>query len=55
MNDPSNQFKKPPRRKTERGKSVAISPDMRKAYEEQIKAKAEREAYERHLPNRDRK
>ncbi len=51
---PPNQFKKQPRRKTERGRSVAISPEMRQAYEDEIKAKAEREAYLQHLPS-DRK
>lgn len=49
-----NQFKKQPRRKSERGRAVAISPEMRKAYEDEIREKAEREAYLRHLPS-DRK
>jgi hypothetical protein len=51
----TNQFKKQPRRKSDRGKSVAVTPEMRRIYEEQIRQKAEREAYEQHLPNRDRR
>jgi hypothetical protein len=55
MTDGADRFKKQPRRKGDRGRSISVTPEMRKAYEDEIKAKAEREAYERHLPNRDRK
>lgn len=49
----SNQFKKAPRRKNEPGKRVPVSPEARKAYEDEIKARTERETtYLRHLSER---
>ena len=54
MTDSPNQFTKPPRRKKEPGKRVAISPEARAAYEAEIKARTEREEnYLRHLPSRE--
>lgn len=53
MSETPNQFTKPPRRKKEPGKRVAISPEAKLAYEAEIKARAEREAnYLRHLSDR---
>jgi hypothetical protein len=52
----SGQFKKAPRRKKEPAKSVRVSPEMRKAYEDEIQARAERErSYLQHLQIRDPK
>ena len=45
------KFTKQPRRKADRGKRVALSPEAKQAYEEQIKSRTERdETYTRHLP-----
>jgi hypothetical protein len=56
VTDTSGQFKKAPRRKKEPAKSVRVSPEMRKAYEDEIKARAERESsYLQHLQIRDPK
>lgn len=56
MVETSGQFKKAPRRKKEPAKSVRISPEMRKAYEDEIQARAERErSYLQHLQIRDPK
>jgi hypothetical protein len=49
------QFTKQPRRKKEPVKRVPLSAEARQAYEDQIKARTEREeSYLRHLPSRDR-
>lgn len=54
--DTSNQFKKQPRRASDKGKRVAISPEARQAYEDKIRALEERErTYTRHLPGPDNK
>ncbi len=50
MNDTANQFKKAPKRKKEKARSVAVSPEMRQAYADLIKAREEREEYAKHLP-----
>ena len=55
VSDTSGQFKKAPRRKKEPGRSVPVSADVRKAYEDEIKARTERETYLRALGNRDTK
>ena len=53
MIETSKQFTKAPRRKREAAKRVALSPEARKAYEEEIKARAEREIYLGKLGNRE--
>lgn len=50
MTESSNQFKKAPKRKKEKARSVSVSPEMRQAYAELIKQKEEREDYAKHLP-----
>ncbi len=55
MSEPPDKFKKQPRRKADRGRSIAVSPEARQAYEDAIKQQTERDAYERHLPSRERK
>jgi DNA-binding MarR family transcriptional regulator len=56
MVETGSKFTKQPRRKTEKGKRVVLSPEARQAYEEQIKARTEREEnYLRHLPPREPK
>lgn len=51
-----SKFTKQPRRKTDKGKRVVLSPEARQAYEEQIKARTEREeSYLRHLPPKEPK
>jgi hypothetical protein len=50
------QFTKQPRRKADKGKRVPLSPEARQAYEDEIKARTEREeTYLRHLPSREPK
>ena len=54
MTETSKQFTKRPRRKKEPGKSVAVSSEARKAYEDEIAARTAREnSYLRHLGDRD--
>ncbi len=48
--DTANQFKKAPKRKKEKARSVSVSPEMRRAYDELIKQREEREEYAKHLP-----
>lgn len=50
MNDTANQFKKAPKRKTEKARRVSVSPEMRQAYGDLIKQREEREEYAKHLP-----
>ncbi|WP_336489138.1 hypothetical protein [Methylobacterium nigriterrae] len=51
MSDPSTTFKKAPKRKPMRGKSVSVSPEMRQAYTDLIKEREKKEeTYGRHLP-----
>ena len=46
-----NTFKKAPKRKHAKGKSVSVSPEMRQAYADLIQERAEKqETYGRHLP-----
>ena len=53
MVESSKQFTKAPRRKKEPAKRVVLSPEARKAYEDEIKARAEHEAYLSKLGNRE--
>ncbi|MGH1590705.1 hypothetical protein ACRBEV_23060 [Methylobacterium phyllosphaerae] len=51
MSETSNTFKKAPKRKPVKGKSISVSPEMRQAYADLIQERAEKqEAYGRHLP-----
>ena len=51
MAESDNTFKKAPKRKPSKGKSVAVSPEMRQAYADLIKEReAKQEDYARHLP-----
>lgn len=50
MADTSDTFKRAPKRKPAKGKSVAVSPEMRQTYADLIKQREEKEqAYGRHL------
>ncbi len=50
MAETSDTFKKAPKRKPSKGKSVAVSPEMRQAYADMIKQREDKEqAYGRHL------
>ncbi|MBB5760617.1 hypothetical protein ABEV34_06225 [Methylorubrum rhodesianum] len=50
MADTSDTFKKAPKRKPSKGKSVSVSPEMRQAYADLIREREEKEqAYGRHL------
>jgi hypothetical protein len=53
MSEPSNTFKKAPKRKKEKARSVSVSPEMRQAYADLIKEREEREAYAKHLPSEE--
>ncbi len=56
MAESTNQFKKKPRQAAPKGRRVSISPEAKQAYEEQIRARDERErTYTRHLPGPDNK
>jgi hypothetical protein len=51
MAETGDSFKKAPKRKPSKGKSIAVSPEMREAYAEMIRQRAEKEeVYGRHLP-----
>lgn len=51
MSETGDTFKKAPKRKPSKGKSIAVSPEMREAYAELIRQRTEKEeAYGRHLP-----
>ncbi len=51
MAETGDSFKKAPKRKPNKGKSIAVSPEMRQAYADLIRQKAEKEeVYGRHLP-----
>jgi hypothetical protein len=54
MTETANQFKKAPKRKKEKIRSVQVSPEMRQAYADLIKQKEEREDYAKHLPSNDK-
>ena len=50
MSETGNTFKKAPKRKAEKGRSVAVSAEQRQAYAEMIKEREQREEeYARHL------
>ncbi|WP_375274218.1 hypothetical protein [Methylorubrum thiocyanatum] len=50
MTNTSDTFKKAPKRKPAKGKTVTVSPEMRHAYADLIKEREEKEqAYGRHL------
>ncbi|MDP4024763.1 hypothetical protein Q8W71_19215 [Methylobacterium sp. NEAU 140] len=52
MAEERDTFKKAPKRKPNRGKSVAVSPEMRQAYADLIRERQEKqETYGRHLPS----
>ncbi len=56
MAESSDTFKKAPKRKPARGKSIAVSPEMRQAYADLIKQREEKqESYARHLPQDEAK
>ena len=51
MSDTNNTFKKAPKRKPTKGKSISVSPEMRQAYADLIQQRADKEeVYGRHLP-----
>lgn len=51
MGEPTDQFKRAPRRKAERGKRVAVSEEAKKAYADLLKERESKEqAYGQHLP-----
>ena len=54
MSETGDSFKKAPRRKPSKGKSVSVSPEMRQAYADVLRQKAEKEEiYGRHLPQEE--
>lgn len=56
MVESSKQFLKKPRQAAPKGKRVAVSAEAKQAYEDQIRARDERErTYTRHLPGPDNK
>ncbi|MDB5558457.1 MAG: hypothetical protein JWQ36_1391 [Enterovirga sp.] len=56
MVETGQKFTKQPRRKSDKGRRVVLSPEARQAYEDQIKVRTEREeSYLRHLPVKDPK
>ncbi len=51
MSAPPDQFKRAPKRKAAKARSVTMTPDARRALEEMMRERDEREkAYNRHLP-----
>ena len=55
MPEPTDQFKRNPRRKAPKGKHVTLSAEAKKAYAELIEERVKREeAYGRHLPGNDK-
>ncbi|WP_187275475.1 hypothetical protein [Methylobacterium sp. WL6] len=56
MRETSNTFKKAPKRKKEKARTVSVSPEMRQAYADLITEKAtKQESYGRHLPGTETK
>lgn len=52
MNDSNSTFKKAPKRKPTKGKSIKVSPEARQAYADLIQERADKqETYGRHLPS----
>ena len=55
MSEPSNTFKKAPKRKGDKGRRVNLSPEAKQAYADLIKQRQEQEEkYGRHLPKNDK-
>jgi len=55
MPEPTDQFKRNPRRKTPKGKHVTLSAEAKKASAELIEERVRRdEVYARHLPGNDK-
>jgi hypothetical protein len=50
MSETTDQFKRQPRRKAERGRTLTVSAEQKAAYEKLLREKEEREAYAKHLP-----
>ena len=51
MSDATNQFKKTPRKKAPRGRSVVMSPEAKQAYADLMNERAAKElSYGQHLP-----
>ncbi|MEH3147195.1 MAG: hypothetical protein PGN34_17995 [Methylobacterium frigidaeris] len=48
--DTTDRFRRAPRRKSERGRTVTVSAEAKAAYEAILREKEEREAYARNLP-----
>ena len=54
MSETNNTFKKAPKRKPAKGKSISVSPEMRQAYADLIQERASKqETYGRHLPQEE--
>ena len=55
MPDPTDQFKRAPKRKPAKGRHVALSPEAKAAYAKLIEERVAREeTYGRHLPGNDK-
>lgn len=51
MAEPTNTFKKAPKRKGDKGRRVALSPEAKQAYADLMTKRQEQdESYRRHLP-----
>ncbi|WP_407519244.1 hypothetical protein [Methylobacterium oryzisoli] len=50
MSESTDQFKRKPRRKSERGRTLTVSAEQKAAYEALLREKESREAYAKHLP-----
>ncbi|ACL59493.1 hypothetical protein [Methylobacterium nodulans] len=50
MSETTDQFKRKPRRKPERGRRLTVSAEQKAAYEALLREKEQREAYTKHLP-----
>lgn len=56
MSETNKTFKKAPKRKAEKARTVTVSPEMRQAYADLITEKAtKQEAYGRHLSGNETK
>ncbi len=55
MPEPTDQFKRAPKRKPSKGKRVSLSPEAKEAYAKLIEERVKREeVYGRHLPGNDK-
>lgn len=55
MPEPTDQFKRAPKRKPAKGRRVSLSPDAKAAYARLIEERVKREQdYGRHLPGTDK-